>query len=402
MSVSLLDLWQHNEEMVSGKTFRQIIQFSGEGQLRDGNDTSKEVRSLLAALPLEKLEQFADECLSSTFTDSGLALQDIANELGVRLGFQVQPGRYRGVRDDVGFDGLWSAHDGHVLLVEVKTTDAYRINLDTIADYREQLIKSQRLKDDQSSILIAVGRQDTGDLEAQIRGSRHAWDVRLISIDALLRLASVKEQMSDWATSNQINRVLRPLEYTRIDGIIDLIFQTSQDIDNADESDEEESPPHKEKASRADIERTAQTCDKVAQVLDSPLVKKGRALRSTSDGRANVVVLASQRYDGPGGSSNYWYGFTPAQRDFIEEASEGWVAFGCADSGRTALIARDEFLAWLPEMLTTPANVSDDSAIRHWHIYFNDYGDHIDLMPISGGQKRDLVPYLVDSAKENS
>jgi hypothetical protein len=50
------------------------------------------------------------------------------------------------------------------------------------------LITSGQLKEDQSSILIVVGREDTGDLEAQIRGSRHAWDVRLISVDALLRL----------------------------------------------------------------------------------------------------------------------------------------------------------------------------------------------------------------------
>ncbi len=39
-----------------------------------------------------------------------------------------------------------------------------------------------------SSILIVVGRQDTGDLEAQVRGSRHAWEIRLISVDALLQL----------------------------------------------------------------------------------------------------------------------------------------------------------------------------------------------------------------------
>jgi len=35
-------------------------------------------------------------------------------------------------------------------------------------------------------VLIVVGRQDTGELEAQIRGSRHAWDIRLISAEALL------------------------------------------------------------------------------------------------------------------------------------------------------------------------------------------------------------------------
>ena len=44
-----------------------------------------------------------------------------------------------------------------------------------------------------SSILIVVGRDDTGELEAQVRGSRHAWDIRLISADALVKLVNLKE-----------------------------------------------------------------------------------------------------------------------------------------------------------------------------------------------------------------
>ena len=103
---------------------------------------------------------------------------------------------------------MWVGEDSYGFLVEVKTTDAYRINLDTVADYREQLINERTLDASKSSILIVVGRQDTGDLEAQIRGSQHAWDIRLISMDALIRLAEVKEQLNDWATSNKINRML--------------------------------------------------------------------------------------------------------------------------------------------------------------------------------------------------
>ena len=62
-----------------------------------------------------------------------------------------------------------------------------------IASYRRELIASAQLDEERSSILIVVGRQDTGDLEAHVRGSRHAWDVRLISVDALLRLMFLKE-----------------------------------------------------------------------------------------------------------------------------------------------------------------------------------------------------------------
>lgn len=167
---TLLHLWRTDESLIGGKLFRQIIQFSGEGTLRDGNDTSREIRELLSAVDLRRLTDFASECVSKSFPESGFALQDIVNQIGLRLGFSVEFGRYRGVPTEVGFDGLWTAKDGHTLLIEVKTTDTYRINLDTITEYREKLIASRKISE-RSSILVVVGRQDTGDLEAQIRGS---------------------------------------------------------------------------------------------------------------------------------------------------------------------------------------------------------------------------------------
>jgi len=102
-------------------------------------------------------------------------------------------GRYRGATNANGFDGLWTTDDGDAILVEVKTTDAYRVSLETTAGYRRKLIRGGEIAEDKSSILYIVGRDDTGDLEAQVRGSRHAWDVRLISVGALLRLLRIKE-----------------------------------------------------------------------------------------------------------------------------------------------------------------------------------------------------------------
>ena len=92
---------------------------------------------------------------------------------------------------------MWQLNNGPSIIVEVKTKDAYRINLNTIAGYRRKLIEAQTIVADQSSILIVVGRKDTGDLEAQIRCSRYAWDIRLISIDALIRLMRLKEEIED-------------------------------------------------------------------------------------------------------------------------------------------------------------------------------------------------------------
>jgi hypothetical protein len=139
----------------------------------------------------------------------------------------VQNGRYQGASKQVGFDGLW--FDGtNSIIVEVKTTDAYRINLDTVRAYAEKLRAANASSE--FSLLIVVGRQDTGDLEAQVRGSRHAWSTRLISIDALTKMMFIKQEVDDKTLIERIRRVLLPFEYTRLDNIVDLVFETQQEI----------------------------------------------------------------------------------------------------------------------------------------------------------------------------
>jgi hypothetical protein len=399
MASTLIEIWRDQGSFIAGKSFRQIIQLAGDGRLRDGNGASQELREWLSAIPLERLRLCIEECLSDSFDDAALALQDATNELGVRLGFKVTPGRYRGIKGDVGNDGLWHADDGFTLLVEVKTTDAYRINLDTIAGYRERLIASQSVDAQQCSILIAVGRQETGDLEAQIRGSRHAWDIRLISLEALLRLAEVKEELSDWDTSNKINQLLRPVEYTRLDGIVELLFAAKQDLEtppavtppaelNKTSKPETISPKELEIARDAAVAR-------IGMKLGCTFVRRGRALRASSDGNTRLVCLASQRYEGPSGSGNYWYGFTTAQRSFLLDAKQPYVAMVCADSGDVFLIEWRELQKWLPELWTTPPAPSREADIRHWHLYFNDYGTRADLMKAGGGLLRDIATFRI-------
>lgn len=105
----------------------------------------------------DKIAQYVDHCLSVPFAKSGMALQDLVNELGRRLDYMVTNGRYQGVQGQIGFDGLWLSPEAHTLIVEVKTTDAYRLSLDTLAKYRAKLAEVGKLSNE-SSILIVVGR----------------------------------------------------------------------------------------------------------------------------------------------------------------------------------------------------------------------------------------------------
>ena len=213
-----------NRKEVEEKHVQQVIGIAGDGKLKDGGAASNEFREFLGMVPSTLLGRYADDCLKEKFENSGLALQDIINQVGARLGFKVEPGRYRGTPGEVGFDGLWYAPDENCIVVEVKTTDAYRIALDTVAVYRQKLIAENRLAEGKSSILIVVGRSDTGDLEAQVRGSRHAWDIRMISIDFLLRLMRSKEALGDPKIISKSRQVLMKHEITSVKRIIDHAF----------------------------------------------------------------------------------------------------------------------------------------------------------------------------------
>ena len=193
----LLPIFATNPSEIYALDVRQIVALCGNGRLTDGSECSQELRAFLKRAPSPQLFGYVETCLNESFEKSGQVLQDIVNELGRRLDFDVQNGIYTGRQNSIGFDGIWQGPNERAVIVEVKTTDAYQINLDTLASYRNRLIDASQMTRSSSSVLIVVGRQDTGDLEAQVRGSRHAWDIRLISADSLIKLVKIKESAEE-------------------------------------------------------------------------------------------------------------------------------------------------------------------------------------------------------------
>lgn len=135
----LLDLARTAPDAVAGMNIQQLVGNAGDGRLLDDSDCQNELRKYLQEVDSEKLEKYANHCLEHTFTDSGFVLQDIVNEMGRRLGFEVINGRYRGRRNENGFDGIWKSEFVGSIVVETKTTAAYTISLETIAKYRDGL-----------------------------------------------------------------------------------------------------------------------------------------------------------------------------------------------------------------------------------------------------------------------
>ena len=398
--MALIDLWRDSRAQISSKRVQQVVAFAGNGKLADGNTSSIEFRAFLTQLPSEMLVRYASECLVDSFNGSGLVLQDTVNEVGARLGFRVTAGRYRGVAGQLGFDGLWESADGHSIVVEVKTTDTYRIDLNTLAEYRRGLIKNGTILEEHSSILIVVGRDDTGDLEAQIRGSRHAWDIRLISTEALMSLLAVKEDIEDPQIQGRIHSVLRPREFTRLDEIVELLFSTAEDIKQEEVAEEdvlaeEEHDPNDRSAT---LERKPKfipvafhdACiQRIEKLLGTSLLKRSRATFSAPDQDLRVICAISREHT-RGGTHSYWFAFHPHQAEYLSRTDNSYVAFGCGSERQLLLIRYTQFASWLDGMNETTKR---DRTYKHVSIFR--VGDRFELVRRQGYPRIDLTRYLV-------
>jgi hypothetical protein len=88
----LLSFWKSNREQVLELNIEQIVSSAGDGNLRDGSNCSQELRQFFSVCPSERLFAHARYCLENSFEKGGIVLQDIVNELGRRLDFDVEDG----------------------------------------------------------------------------------------------------------------------------------------------------------------------------------------------------------------------------------------------------------------------------------------------------------------------
>lgn len=391
--MSLIELSKSNSTSFDKYLARQIVAFAGDGNLRDQSDCSEQIRAYFQTISTERLSHYAQECLEQPFPDSGFVLQDVVNELGRRLEFDVTNGRYRGVSNAVGFDGLWKVPSGATILVEVKTTDTYNVSLEAIAGYRSKLMASGPL-DSNSSVLFVVGRKDTGSLEAQIRGSKFAWDMRVVGVDSLLKLVRVKEKSSEDKTIEQIRELLRPFEYTRVDRILEVVFSAATDA----EEDEEAAIGETEArigAAGLQQDRTPQkTIEQVrldiagalSKAKNCHLVRRRQSLFEDKDANVRACITVSKRYDSK--LQPYWYAYHPKWDEYLEAGADGYVVYGCVDRKEAFAIPLKDMRSILPSLNQTER---PDGA-TYWHVKFSDASGKLVLFASKTGENFELEP----------
>lgn len=366
--MALFAFWKSNRDTVLGLTIQQILSSCGDGHLRDDSECSNELRQFLHAVPSEYLICFIQYCLDSSFDNSGLVLQDLVNEVGRRLEFEVEDGLYRGKKNTIGFDGIWRSADIPDILIEVKTTDYVTIPLEKIVAYKKALVSEGRISSD-ASFLIVVGREDTGALEAQIRGSRYAWEMRLISADRLSTLLQIKEKSSEDTTIRQIKELLQPFEYTKIDKIIDVIFAASEDVEKQEIIEEpqgeaihdvEPKQIHTDRDLLNDKRQFAFSA--FSRKLKMEFIKHRQTLFWNVDKSVRLCVAVSKRYERD--YQAYWYAYHDVQNEFLKEGVESYLILACMDKDVIYAIPYKEILNNMENLNRT---VKPDGSF-HYHI----------------------------------
>ena len=388
--MALLNFWKTNRDIVLSLSIEQIISNAGDGKILDGSDCSKELRQYFQDIPDDRINDYVQECLGDSFGGSGFVLQDLVNDIARRLKFDVEHGLYRGRPHIVGFDGIWRSKNKPDILVEIKTTDVYAISLDKYANYKLQLVKENKISED-ASILFVVGREDTGALEAQIRGSKYAWEMRLISADRLSALLPIKEQSGDFVI-NQIKEILQPFEYTKIDKIIDVIFATAGE----DEEIKQDTSQVKRKYTRTKKELLNEkreiSINALSEKIEIALTRHSKTLFWSADRAVRVCSVISKRHE----RGYYWYAYQPAWDNFLKDGQKSFLLITCMDRSEAYAIPYSVVVGNLPNLnKTNPQNREP-----YWHIILDQNENDELIWNMSKAKKKlALAGYAVPLSK---
>jgi len=219
----------------------------------------------------------------------------------------------------------------------------------------------------------------------------------VLSIEALVKLLDLRETVNDNRVLNQINEILKPLEYTRLDRLIDLLFITSQDnfID-------------KEERELEDIYTTTSTVtnntergtpvnyhdeciEVISKALKKTFIKQSKSTYLSSDNSTSLTCAVSKMYPTKR-TELYWFAFHPHQKDFLEEYSHSYVSFGCGDKEKIALIPLDKFLP-----LNSSMNMTTKNNRSYWHVKIHIEKGKLEIeQPLSPSSQRiDISEFLI-------
>lgn len=188
--------------------------------------------------------------------------------------------------------------------------------------------------------------------------------------------------------------LLTPIEYTRLDRMVDVMFSTATDVE--EETTPDEQPVYKSMAGQLSSNRQASQSagglgNQIAKIEKGTwhftdahelqtkreqimaalghrksvsLVRKSRALFWNSKRNVRVACAMSKRYLGRH-QAPYWYAYHPQWDMFLQEAETGFFVLGCMDL-ETAFAVPHAFMTKLLPLLNT---TTSKSGSIYWHVH---------------------------------
>lgn len=207
-------------------TLELLVELAGD--LDDGSRASEKLREKLQEeATTEDVNDLLHEALSGRESYHNRALQDIVNNIGQRLGFDVEYGPYR-PNSRPRYDGLWQSSDLESdevhLVVETKKSAGFQIDPnDQPGDYMDHLAAEEGVAKDQVYGLIVVGEngEDIGGVVDAVRGSEYRKRIRVITCQRLYALLSMADEGG--LTRQQTAQVLLPMDTVNVGSLVVLI-----------------------------------------------------------------------------------------------------------------------------------------------------------------------------------
>jgi hypothetical protein len=217
--------------------------------------------------------------------------------------------------------------------------------------------------------------------------------MRLLSVDALMRLVALKEEVEDPTIVNRIHNILIPREFTKLDEIVDIVFSATEDV-KQDEvlASEEDSDEKSETEKTIPVSFHAACVERIEKHLDLSLLKRSRSSYSTPDNSTSIICSISKSYKRHG-YVGYWFAFHPHQQEFLNKSEEGYVALGCGSEQTILLIALVDFESWLTDM-----NITERDDRFYWHVLVHQSDGKLFLQRKKGKENIEVTKYLLPTA----
>jgi hypothetical protein len=206
----------------------------------------------------------------------------------------------------------------------------------------------------------------------------------------------VKENSNDFDTGAKVRSLFAPVEYTRLDRMVDVVFTAATDVEVAlddphpqsleDGIDAADSPTatssalsgHKAPYQFTDgallQEKRLRIIDALGSREGAHLLQKSRAQYWNAGHDVRAVCSISKRYEGKN-QNPYWYAYHPQWAGFLDDADRAFFVLGCMDLSRAFAIPREAIRSILAKL---HQSVRESGA--YWHIHLIERHGEIQIL----------------------